>query len=313
MLLTILLKLSLANYFIYSICLFFVYAWMVIFTDFFVKSDQVEGTKKGQANLLKTHEGQITEEDQKMIDEKLSSMGQVMKNEMLDDRIQQNFVMSPVTTSDESSLQKEQKKVVIETPTETETPKENSENQTNNSINNNQNPVIEAKEDLTVPAFANEDVDFNSSDENNLPLTPNTFDSYSEEGLGVMGDDFLEEVTFVSPNTKLTKQTICRIEWQNDLEKFWRDFQAMDEEQKNVILQKGQNVFEKIKKKQIEEHHKLKIDMESMMYKKFTKFENIAISDFISQEELFCLNVINLTGLEIDTELLKKAIVLKYK
>ena len=77
MIIAMMLKISFANFFIFGICFFFVWGWLVLGTNLFKDNDEISGTNKGQADLLVRNDGGVGEEEQRLINEKLNLIKKV--------------------------------------------------------------------------------------------------------------------------------------------------------------------------------------------------------------------------------------------
>ncbi|PWK16800.1 hypothetical protein LV89_04758 [Arcicella aurantiaca] len=277
------LKISFANFFIFGICFFFAWVWLVLGTNLFKKADEISGTKKGKADLLVRNEGGIGEEEQKLINEKLDLIKNPNVVPAPDSRMKSTFLPEK---SDTQTTTFQRDKPSNEIPDILKTESNNSGTAT-------------ANQDETEP----EDTPPNASD------FFNDFDDNIIEGENYNKEE-IEGTKPIFIESGLKPQLFARAEWMEELEQFIAEFELLSEDEKNSIKQQGEEVYQKILVIQKQQMEVYKLDKNSMVYRTATSFEEIASDEnFISKHDLFLLNTKPLTNIELQYSSKKNLIV----
>jgi hypothetical protein len=283
MMVTIILKISFANFFIFGICFFFAWVWLVLGTNLFKKSEEVSGTKKGQADLLVRNEGGVGKEEQRLINEKLDLIKNPNVVPTPDSRIKSTYLPEknePLNTK----FQRDKPSDIVP---------DISDKQSDNSSASTDN------EDETEP----DDTPPNASDFfNDFDDTIIDHENYDNEEM--------EETKPLLIESGLKPQLFAKAEWMEELEKFLADFELLSEDEKNSIKQQGEEVYQKILVIQKQKMEIYKLDKNSMVYLTATSFEEIASDEnLISKNDLFLLNTKPLTNIELQYTSRKNLIV----
>lgn len=274
MIISIVLKISFANFFIFGICFFFVWGWLVLGTNLFKDKDEISGTNKGQADLLVRNDGGVGEEEQRLINEKLDLIKNPNVVPAPDSRIKSTYLPEQNDTNN-TKFQRDKPSDVIP------------DNQPKTELNNSS--ILTDNEDETEP----EDTPPNASD------FFNDFEDDIIEG-GNYDDDEIEVVKTIFIESGLKPQLFAKAEWMEELEQFLADFELLSEDEQSNIKQQGEEVYQRILVIQKQQMEVYKLDKNSMVYRTATSFEEIASDEnFISKNELFLLNTKPLTNIEI--------------
>lgn len=277
MIIAMMLKISFANFFIFGICFFFVWGWLVVGTNLFKDKDEVSGTKKGQADLLVKNDGGVGEEEQRLINEKLDLIKNPNVVPAPDSRIKSTYAPDRNDTHT-TKFQRDKPSDVVPNILESH-PK----TELNNSSASTDN------EDETEP----EDTPPNASD------FFNDFDDDIIEG-GNYDEEEIEVVKPIFIESGLKPQLFAKAEWMEELEQFIADFELLSEDEQSNIKQQGEEVYQRILVIQKQQMEVYKLDKNSMVYRTATSFEEIASDEnFISKNDLFLLNTKPLTNIEI--------------
>lgn len=277
MIIAIMLKISFANFFIFGICFFFIWGWIVLGTNLFKDKDEVFGMKKGQADLLVRNNGGVEEEEQRLINEKLDLIKNLNVAPASDSRIKSTYLPERNYTDNTTFQRDKPSDVVLDIfDKQTKTELDKSSTSTNNK-------------DEIEP----EDTPPNASD------FFNDFDDDIIEG-GNYDDEEIELVKPLFIESGLQPQLFAKAEWMEELEQFIADFELLSEDEQSNIKQQGEEVYERILVIQKQQMEAYKLDKNSTVYHTATSFEEIASDEnFISKNDLFLLNTKPLTNIEI--------------